>query len=426
MNRSIHAGVRQPKLSAHWEVTARGKEYRPASVLSTQYFCFLRESDLAHFGGMALRVLICPDKFKGTLSARAAAGAIANGWWSTRPQDEVECIPMSDGGDGFGEILSELMGAEERLVSTVDAANRPREARWWWQAETRTAVIESAEIIGLALLPAGKFHPFNLDSRGLAPVLRAAWAAGAAHVIVGIGGSATNDGGFGMARDLGWIFLGQDRQPIERWIRLDQLAGWQAAGDLPASVGLTVAVDVENPLLGLQGCTRIYGPQKGIRREQVPVAEECLEKLARLAREELGTDFAHEPGAGAGGGLGFGFRVFTGARMESGFALFSRHSGFVRKIEEADLVLTGEGMMDRQTWMGKGTGQVARMCREQGKRCVGLGGSIEGATLEVGGERLFHSLHGIAPDLTNSGQAKAEAAKWLEILARKVAAEADW
>lgn len=375
---------------------------------------------------MALRVLICPDKFKGTLSARAAAGAIAKGWWSIRPQDEVECIPMSDGGDGFGEILSALMGAEERLVSTVDAANRPREARWWWQAENRTAVIESAEVIGLALLPAGRFHPFDLDSRGLAPMLRAAWAAGAAEVIVGIGGSATNDGGFGLARGLGWMFLREDGQPIERWIRLDQLSSWQPAGDLPAAVGLTVAVDVENPLLGLQGCTRIYGPQKGIRGEEAPVAEACLEKLARMARDALGTDVARELGAGAAGGLGFGFRVFTGARIESGFGLFSRHSGLVRKIEEADLVLTGEGMLDRQTWMGKGTGQLARMCRELGKRCVGFGGSIEGATLELGSERLFHSLHGIAPNLTNPGQAKAEAAKWLEILARKVAAEHDW
>ncbi len=375
---------------------------------------------------MALRVLICPDKFKGTLSAQAAAGAIANGWWSIRPQDEVECIPMSDGGDGFGEILSRLMGAQERMVATVDAANRPREARWWWQAETRTAVIESAEVIGLALLPAGKFHPFDLDSRGLAPVLRAVWAEGAAQVIVGIGGSATNDGGFGMARGLGWRFLRGDGQPIERWIRLGELVNWQPAGDLPAAAGLTVAVDVENPLLGLQGCTRIYGPQKGIRGEQAPVAEACLEKLARLAREELGTDFAREPGAGAAGGLGFGFRVFAGARLESGFGLFSNYAGLAQKIETADLVLTGEGMLDRQTWMGKGTGQLARMCRELGKRCVGLGGIVEGATLEPGGERLFHSLHGIAPGLTNPGQAKAEAAKWLEILARKVAAEHDW
>ena len=175
---------------------------------------------------MAQRVLIVPDKFKGTLSAADAAGAIANGWWSVRPHDELECLPMSDGGDGFGAILSGLIGAEERTVDTIDAAGRPRTARWWWHAGSSTALIESAEVVGLALLPPGKFHPFELDTRGLGAVLHAAWNLGAQRMIAGVGGSATNDAGFGMARAVGWSFFDRHGAPIEQWIKLDRLERW--------------------------------------------------------------------------------------------------------------------------------------------------------------------------------------------------------
>lgn len=143
---------------------------------------------------MSLRVLVVPDKFKGTLSAQEAAGAIVNGWWSARPQDEMEMLPMSDGGDGFGEILAALVGAAECVTATVDAAGRPIGARWWWQAEQRLAILEAAQSIGLALLPPNRFHPFELDTRGLGPLVQAAVAAGAQTILMGIGGSATNDG----------------------------------------------------------------------------------------------------------------------------------------------------------------------------------------------------------------------------------------
>ena len=150
---------------------------------------------------MSLRVLVAPDKFKGTLTAAQAAGAIVNGWWGARPQDEMEMLPITDGGDGFGEVMAGLLGATECVTATVDAAGRPIGAKWWWLADSRTAIIESAQVIGLALLPPKKFHPFELDTRGLAAVIRSAVAAGAQTIHLGIGGSATNDGGFGVARE---------------------------------------------------------------------------------------------------------------------------------------------------------------------------------------------------------------------------------
>src|ERR1051325_5987690 len=156
---------------------------------------------------MALKVLIVPDKFKGTLTAGAAADLIARGWREARPQDELELLPMSDGGDGFGEVLGRLVAMDEQMVVTVDAAQRPLQARWWWSPASATALIESANILGLPCLPPGKFHPFDLDTFGLGAALQEAARRGARRALMGIGGSATNDAGFGLARAFGWEFL---------------------------------------------------------------------------------------------------------------------------------------------------------------------------------------------------------------------------
>lgn len=375
---------------------------------------------------MALRVLVAPDKFKGTLSASQAAGAIVNGWWSARPQDEMEMLPMGDGGEGFGEIIASMIGAIEQTVATVDAARRPCDARWWWHADAATAIIESAQVIGLAMLPSGRFHPFELDTAGLGTVIRAAVDRGAATILIGIGGSATNDAGFGLAASLGWRFLDDRDQPIEKWPKLNKLTRWVAPIEPVLGVQFIVAVDVDNPLLGLNGCTRIYGPQKGLLVQQAPVAEAALARLVVLAREQFGYDISEDPGSGSAGGLGFGLRVFLGAQMESGFDIFARQAKLDERIAAADLVLTGEGAIDRQSLMGKGTGRLAQRCRALGKRCIGFAGMVEGAAKSQTADRLFHSVHDLAPGLTNPIESRKNAALWLERLANKVAGEYDW
>lgn len=375
---------------------------------------------------MSLRVLVIPDKFKGTLTAAAAAGAIVNGWWSTRPQDEMEMLPMSDGGDGFGEILAGLMGATEHVAATVDAANRPVGAKWWWHADTRTAVIEAAQIVGLAMLPPNRFHPFELDTRGLGPVIRIAVEAGAQQVIIGIGGSATNDAGFGLATSLGWRFYDERDLLIEKWVKCNKLTRCVAPLDPILGVDFLVAVDVDNPLLGLNGCTRVYGPQKGLAMQQAPIAEAALERIALRAREQFGYDISEDAGSGAAGGLGFGLRAFLGARMEPGFEIFARYAKLDDKIAKADLILTGEGMIDRQSLMGKGTGRLAQRCKALGKRCVGFAGMVEGVAKTQTSDRLFHSVHALSPDITSPAEAKKDAALWLERLARKAAEQNDW
>ncbi len=367
---------------------------------------------------MPLRVLIIPDKFKGTLGADAAAEAVARGWHRARPHDSLDLLPMSDGGDGFGEVTGALLQARTRRVGTVDAAHRPCVARWWWQRRSRTAVIESAEVIGLAMLPPGRFHPFQLDTFGLGKVLRAAARTGATRCMIGIGGSATNDGGFGLARALGWQFLDCNGQLIERWTDLSQLASMRAPQRRRWFRRCLVATDVQNLLLGPRGATRVYGPQKGLRPQDFALAERCLGRLAQVVKRQCGSDLARVPGAGAAGGLGFGLLAFLGAELRPGFDLFARHAGLARRLRAADVVITGEGAIDRSTLMGKGVGQIAQRCRRLRIPCIGLAGMVSAG---LGTAGLFAATYALT-DLTTAGQAKAQPARWLERLAYRACA----
>ena len=357
--------------------------------------------------------LISPDKFKGTLSARDAAEAIARGWRKSRPRDMLTILPMTDGGDGFGEVMSGLSGAKVQTVKTVDAAHRPCRARWWWEPRSRTAIIESAEVIGLAQLPAGKFHPFELDTFGLGAVVRAAEKKGARRCWMGLGGSATNDGGFGLARALGWEFFDGGGKPITHWTKLHSLAEVCPPRETRWFAEWIAAVDAENPLLGPRGCTRVYGPQKGL--VDFSRAEACLGRLATVLRRQLRRDCASRPGAGAAGGLGFGLASFFGARLRPGFELFARQVKLNRRLRTADLVITGEGAMDESTFMGKGVGEIARLCAALKVPCLCITGE------KPARDRWKKNFAGTfsLTDLTSLGQAKRKPAYWLERVAEQ-------
>jgi len=345
---------------------------------------------------------------------------------------------MSDGGDGFGQVLSDLLSAQVQPLRTEDAAHRPCRARWWWEPKSKTAIIESAAIVGLAMLPAGEFHPFQLDTFGLGAALRAAAARGATRCLVGIGGSATNDAGFGVARAMGWEFLDASAQPIRSWPELTRLrqlqppAWWtrtpagKRRGPLAAPGArdparwfreLIVAVDVQNPLLGARGATRVYGPQKGLRSADFVPAERALRQLVKVAERFIGRSLADQPGAGAAGGLGFGLLTFLGARLEPGFDLIARQSNLARRVRAADLVITGEGSLDDQTLMGKGVGQVAACCQQHEVPCIGLAGIVNTRPGSANPFTLTRAL----TELTSLENAKASPAGWLEKLARDTA-----
>jgi glycerate kinase len=338
---------------------------------------------------------------------------------SGRPADHVELLPMSDGGDGFGAILSGILGAQVQRVQTLDAAHRPCEAEWGWERSGRTAILEAARINGLAQLPPGKYHPFELDTFGLGAALHAARALGAARCLMGVGGSATNDAGFGVARACGCRFLDAHDREIERWTELEaldriELPPRELFGEF------IVAVDVQNPLLGPEGCARVYGPQKGLRAEDFPLADRSLSRLAEVVQKQLHLNSAEEPGAGAAGGLGFGLRSFLGARLAPGFELFSQYAELPRRLRSTQLVLTGEGALDAQTLMGKGVGELAALCQKLNVPCIGLAGVVpDGAKAR----RLFARTYALTPDLTTAEQAKGDAAHWLEQAAARAARE---
>ncbi len=377
---------------------------------------------------VVLRVAIVPDKFKGTLSAAEAAGVMARGWRRVRPEDCLELIPMSDGGDGFGEAIALQEQGRRRRAKTVNAAGESLWAPWWWTPQSRTAILETAQVVGLAQLPKGKFHPFELDTAGLgiliAKVLR---REAASRLLIGLGGSATNDGGFGMARSLGWQFFGRNGKPIVRWtdlVELESVTAPSRGGFGGSALGrgglkVAVAVDVQNRLLGAEGASRIYGPQKGLRERDMPGAEACLARLAECFRQLTGRDEGACPGAGAAGGLGFGCCVFLGGELCSGFEVFAGRAQLERRLRRADLVLTGEGAIDPSSLMGKGVGQVAAWCRRLRKPCVALGGSVSGQVAAS----VFWRLYSIVPEVAEEKTALRKPRFCLARLAEKAARE---
>lgn len=362
-----------------------------------------------------MKILIAPDKFKGTLTAKQAAAAIAKGWHRVRPTDQFEFLPMADGGDGFGEIIGELIGAQRVEVATTDSANRPRTAHLWFQPDTRVAVVEAAQSNGLALLPPGQFHPFDLDTRGLGAMFQTAIALGAREALVGIGGSATNDGGFGMARAIGWRFWDERSHEFLKWTELNDLVHIESPAHQP-DLKVTAAVDVQNPLLGPMGCSRIYGPQKGLRSEDMQKAEAALSGLALI----VGKNLANIPGAGAAGGLGFGLAAFLNAKFEAGIDIFTRAAKFEERLKHIDLFISGEGSLDAQSFMGKGVGAVLKQARAAGVPCVALAGSLN-PDIQSAVEDPNLRLYGIVPALATLPEAKSEPAKYLELLASNAA-----
>jgi len=314
--------------------------------------------------------------------------------------------------------MGALIQARRKWTRTVDAAHRPCLAKWWWQPKTKTAIIESAAAIGLAMLPPEQFHPFQLDTFGLGKLIAAAASKGATRCLIGVGGSATNDAGFGLACALGWKFIAHGGRLIENWTELKNLGRIQGPRKRGWFKELLVAVDVQNPLLGKHGSTRVYGPQKGIRPNEFESAEHCLRRLASVYETEFGEDFSKTPGAGAAGGLGFGLIAFVNGKLMPGFELFAQRAGLDSHLNRADLVITGEGRIDDSTLMGKGVGEIAKKCHALKIPCIGLAGMMDSS---VRARRSFDQLHALV-EIAKIPHAQSRPTFWLERLAAKVSA----
>jgi len=326
---------------------------------------------------LEVRILIAPDKFKGSLGARDVAESIAAGLRDVLPDATIDLIPVADGGEGTAEVVAEALGAEWVITRAHDALGRAVEARYAYLPNRKLAVMEMSEVAGMRRLQTGERDPLRASTFGVGEMLIAATERGAEEIIIGLGGSATNDGGWGMARSLGFRFSGAEIRTVESLAGI----GEQNLLEPPARLKLAriiAAADVRNPLLGENGATRVFGPQKGVSVEQVATFERALTKLADAVARDLHVDFRETPGAGAAGGLGFGLMTFCGATVRPGFDLVAEILDLQAAIQRADIVITGEGNLDRQTLEGKAPAGVARLARQMGKRVFAIAGCATG------------------------------------------------
>jgi glycerate kinase len=329
-----------------------------------------------------MRVVVAPDKFKGTLSAAEAAEALAEGWRRGDPRAEVHRVPIADGGEGtLDALLAALDGRRERLQVSGPLGD-PVKADYGL-AETDhglLAIVEMARASGLALLSEGRRNPRRATTFGTGELIKAACSHSPKRLLVCIGGSATNDGGAGMAQALGIRLLdaeGRDLAPGGQ--ALARLARIDLTGLDPATrrVEVLVASDVRNPLIGPQGASAVYGPQKGASPEDVAALDQALGHLAAVIHRDLGLDLRHEPGAGAAGGLGAGLMAFLGARLRPGFEVVAELLGLEARLGDADVAVTGEGNYDKQTEFGKAPAGLLEMAGRAGCRTVLVAGRIE-------------------------------------------------
>lgn len=368
-----------------------------------------------------MKIVIAPDSFKESLSAPDAAAAIERGIKQAYPDARTVCVPMADGGEGTVEAVLAATGGQWRTASVQGALGESLEAPWGWLNDA-TAVIEMAAAAGLEQTPPDRREPLRASSVGVGQLILAALDAGAKRIILGLGGSATNDGGAGLVTALGVRFLdkaGRDLPPGGAALAdLDRL---DLTGLDPrlAQIQLDIASDVDNPLCGPQGASHTFGPQKGASPEQVTLLDDSLRQLADVCARDLGRDLRDAPGAGAAGGLGFAGHAFLNARFRPGVEVVAELGKLADAVEGATLVFTGEGRMDAQTLRGKTPAGVARIAQRAGVPVIALAGSLgEGyEELHAGGITAAFSL---APGPVTLQQACDNAAQYLCDRARDV------
>lgn len=331
-------------------------------------------------GRLLMRIVIAPNAFKGSLSALDAAVAIGEGVRAAAPDADLVLLPIADGGDGTVDALVAATGGERRTQRVRGPLGDLVDADYGLIDGGSTAVIEMATAAGLALVPVDKRDPRVTTTYGVGELLQYAHDGGARHFIVGIGGSATNDGGAGMAQALGYHLLdGQGHELPPGGLALKKLARIHVGGVHAnwKEAEVDVACDVSNPLTGPNGASAVYGPQKGATPHMVAELDAALKRLAEIIRRDLGVDVEQLPGAGAAGGLGAGLVAFTGARLRPGAEMVMEALKLDEKLNGADLVITGEGRLDSQTArFGKGPAAVARHARNAGIPVIAIAGSL--------------------------------------------------
>ena len=349
-----------------------------------------------------MKIVIAMDSFKDSLSSIEAGTAVCSGILRVYPDAKIKVLPLADGGEGTVEALTLGMGGELQSIEVTGPLNEQKvTAQYGILRNKKTAIIEMAAAAGLTLLPSEKRNPLYTTTYGVGEILRDAINKGCRHFIIGIGGSATNDGGLGMLQALGWQMLDSVGEAVpHNAIGLERLAVIDDSTVLPALKECTfrIACDVTNPLCGPEGCSAVFGPQKGATPEIVAAMDQSIRRFAELAETAQKKHGIKRPGAGAAGGLGFAFHTFLDGELVPGSQLCLEAIGVRDALKDADLLITGEGRMDRQTAMGKGPSGIATLAHQlsPGIRTVAVCGCAlpdAEAVNEHGIDAYFPILH---------------------------------
>jgi glycerate kinase len=362
-----------------------------------------------------MKILIAPDKFKGSLTAREVGKNIAKGLRDALPDAGIDIVPMADGGEGTAEAIYRARGGSWLKCKAHDPIGREIDAGYAWIEAGKLAVMEMSEAAGMRRLSEDERDPICATTFGVGEMLLDATNRSANEIIIGLGGSATNDGGFGMARALGYRFDYEHEHENERECVIDlvDLSRIGKPNDLKLPK-IIVAVDVQNPLLGKNGATRVFGAQKGASKDELNILERSLTRLADVVVKEFDFDYRNKPGAGAAGGLGFGLISFCGAQIRPGFDIVAEAVDLESKMKRVDLVITGEGSLDPQTLEGKTPAGVARLARELGKKVFAIAGRFDG-------NQKVHELFDKVYELARPGMSEREQMKHARELLREKA-----
>lgn len=362
-----------------------------------------------------MKIVVAPDSFKGSISARELCASFKKGVLRVFPHAEVVEMPLADGGEGTLENM--VYASEGRLVEVEvkDPLGRPIRAAYGVLGDGRTVVIEMAQASGLPLLTEEEKNPLITTSYGTGELIRHALDAGYRHFIIGLGGSATNDGGTGMLRALGVKFYDKDGLPLpEGGGALSHLDHFDESGMDPRikEAVFTIASDVTNPLCGPDGASAVFGPQKGATPDMVRILDQGLDRFGEIIFRQKGIDIRNVPGSGAAGGVGAALMAFLRAKMKSGIEVVMEAIGFEKSIRDADLVITGEGKLDAQTLSGKVIAGVSRVARSRNVTVIALCGGIqlEGHQLDELGVAAGFS---IVPGPCTLEEAMEKASNWV-------------
>ncbi|GAB3929153.1 glycerate kinase [Larkinella terrae] len=324
-----------------------------------------------------MKILLAPDKFKGSLTARQVCDSMTQGIRLAHSDADIVALPMADGGEGTAEVLTLATGGEWLTIPVLDPLERPVQASYGISSGHQTAFIEMSQASGLRLLQRSEYNPLKASTFGTGQLILDAVQRGVTHMVLGIGGSATNDAGIGMAAALGWQFLNEKGEPVHANGGNLSLISRIIPPASPLRLTIDVACDVTNPLFGPNGAAFIYGPQKGASPDDIETLDQGLRRLAGLIHEQFGVDLAEVPGAGAAGGLGAGALFFLNATLKEGVKVVMEQTHFVDHLRDADLVLTGEGKIDNQTLQGKLINGIALEAKKSGIPVVALCGTLD-------------------------------------------------